>query len=66
MEPRYPEVKVQLTGEDGNAMAILGRVAKALKRGGVDTAEVALFVAEATSSDYDHVLQTCMKWVTVH
>ena len=28
-KPKYPEVVVRLVGEDGNAFAILGRVANA-------------------------------------
>ena len=31
-QPRYPDVQVQLSGEDGNAFAILGRTAAALPR----------------------------------
>jgi len=63
MEVKYPEISVQLVGQDGNAFAILGRVQKALRRGGVDKAEQDEFMAEATSGDYNHLLQTCMKWV---
>jgi len=60
--PRYPDVHVQLVGEDGNAFAILGRVRKALKRAGHGSAGDE-FTAEATSGNYDHLLQTCMRWV---
>jgi hypothetical protein len=60
---RYPDVRVQLTGEDGNAFAILGRVRQALRRGGVSKEEIAAFTAEATSGDYDHLLRTVMEWV---
>lgn len=63
---RYPEIEVQLSGEDGNAMAIMGRVKRALHRGGVSQAEQTEFFNDASSGDYDHVLQTCMKWVDVH
>ena len=44
---------------------ILGNVDHALMRGGVDKAERDEFQAEATQDDYDHLLQTCMRWVTV-
>jgi hypothetical protein len=62
-QPRYPEVQVQLTGEDGNAFAILGRTAAALRHAGVPQEEIDNFYAEATSGDYDHLLQTTMAWV---
>lgn len=63
--PRYPDVTVTLVGEDGNAFAILGKVRKALKRAGVPADEVDAFTSEATAGDYDHLLQTVMRWVEV-
>ena len=63
--PRYPSIQVQLTGRDGNVFAILGRVTEAMKRAGVPRAEMETFLAEARSGDYDHALQTCMRWVDV-
>lgn len=65
-QPHFPDVTVQLTGEDGNAFAILGRVKRALRKGGAATPDdVAAFIEEATAGDYDHLLRTCMKWVNV-
>jgi hypothetical protein len=64
MEVRHPEIEVQLSGTDGNAFAIIGQVTSALKRNGCRH-EVEEFMAEATAGDYDHVLQTCMRWVDV-
>lgn len=63
--PRFPQVEVELSGHDGNAFGILGRVSKALRRGGASAAEVKEYVAEATSGDYDHLLATTMRWVEV-
>ena len=65
MEPKHPEITVELTGQDGNAFFILGAVRKALQREGVAQAEIDLFMQEAKSGDYDHLLQTCMRWVSV-
>lgn len=64
-EVKYPEVKVSLVGEDGNAFAIIGRVTQALSRAKVSKSEIELFRQEAMSGDYDNLLQTCMKWVDV-
>lgn len=61
---KYPDVTVQLTGTDGNAFALIGNVARALRRAG-HADVVNEFQAEATSGDYDHLLATCMKWVDV-
>ena len=65
LPPKYPKIKVQLTGRDGNAFAILGAVTSALRRAGVSKEERNAFTAEATSGDYDHLLQTAMRWVEV-
>ena len=53
---------VKLTGVDGNAFMILGVVSRALKDAGIDPKE---FYNEATSGDYDHLLQTVFKYVEV-
>lgn len=65
MEPKYPNITVQLVGQDGNAFAIIGRVQRALRDADVDPAEVSAFAAEATSGDYDNLLATTMRWVDV-
>jgi hypothetical protein len=62
---KYSDVKVQLSGEDGNAFSIIGRVRKALRRADVPDDEIDKFSEEAMAGDYDHVLQTAMKWVDV-
>lgn len=62
---KFPEVEVQLTGEDGNAMGIVARVRRALRDGGATAAEIKEFSDDALSGDYDHVLATAMQWVSV-
>ena len=47
-QPRYPEVQVQLSGQDGNAFAILGRTTAALRAAGVPSEEIDAYFAEAT------------------
>jgi len=64
MEPKYTDVTVQLTGRDGNAFSILGAVRKALRRAGHEDAADDFF-KEATTGDYNHLLQTAMKFVNV-
>jgi hypothetical protein len=62
---KHPEVTVELTGHNGNSFAILSAVDKALRQAGVSREERELFFKEATASDYDSLLQTCMKWVDI-
>jgi hypothetical protein len=64
-EVRHPEVTVQLIGRDGNAYAILGAVRRAMEAAGLDPAEVDEFTRQATSSTYDNLLATCLRWVEV-
>lgn len=62
--PRY-DVKVKLTGEDGNAFNLLAVMDRALARAGASMTERKKFRDEATSGDYDHLLRVCMSWVHV-
>ena len=65
MEVKYPDIAVQLTGHDGNAMIVMGRVASALRKAGVAKDEIDEFYRESMRGDYDHLLQTAMAWVAV-
>lgn len=64
-EVRYPEVVVPLVGEDGNAFAIMGRVAQALRNHGVPQVEIDEYMAQSTSGNYGQLLQTVYDWVSV-
>ena len=71
---KYPQVKLKLCGEDGNAFAILGRANRAIKQArredgaqsepsGTDWDQVWTdFESKATSGNYDELLCTCMEW----
>jgi len=64
-EVKYPHVEVKLVGENGNAFYILGTVQKALRKAGASPDMVSDFHKEATSGDYDNLLQTVMRRVAV-
>ena len=66
MEPKFPHIIVQMSGEDGNPVAIVSRVCKAMQRASIDKEDVDAFRTEALSGNYDHVLQTAFKTVTVN
>jgi len=64
--PYYPDAFAQLSGEDGNVGAIMGRVARALGRAGADAAAVKAFRAEVMDSgSYGDVLACVGRWVEV-
>jgi hypothetical protein len=62
---KFPSVRVEMVGEDGNAFAIIGRVQRAMKRGGCTANEISEFVADATGGDYDNLLAAVLRTVTV-
>ena len=66
MSIKYPGIEVQLIGEDGNALFIVGRVIRAMKHEGVPMEVLNKFRAEALSGDYNHVLNTVQKYVTIY
>lgn len=62
---KHPEITINLTSIDGNAFCILGRCIGAMKKEGLSIKEQEEFHKEATSGNYDHLLQTCMKWFNI-
>jgi hypothetical protein len=66
-EPHAPDgwvkPRVRVVGEDGNAFAILGRCARAMKNTGATNEQVKEFTRQATAGDYNHLLRTTMEWV---
>lgn len=60
----YTDAVVQLTGKDGNAFLIIGLVHQGILRS--NHPELAdEFMNQAIDGDYDHLLQTCMRYVSV-
>ena len=65
MTPKHPDITVELTGHNGNAFAVLGRCRQAARDAGLSEDDIATFLAEAMAGDYDHLLQTAMRWFEV-
>lgn len=61
----YEKISVELTGEDGNAFAIMAKITRALRKGGASDTDIEKYQAESMSGSYDNLLQTAMKWVNV-
>ncbi len=57
--------KVKLIGADGNAFVILGRCMQIARKSKWSQEQVDQFKKEATSGDYDYLLQTVMKYFEV-
>ena len=60
--PKYPHIKVRLSGLDGNAFTILGSCRRAAEQAGLPAQEMKAFTEEATAGDYDQLLRTVMRW----
>jgi hypothetical protein len=58
-------VEVQLSGNDGNAFAIMAQVKHALKRAGATPEELSQYQEESMSGDYDNLLRVAHDWVQV-
>jgi hypothetical protein len=56
---------VKLIDQDGNAFSIMGNIKRALKRAGADKEYIDEYLREATSGDYNHLLNVSMKYVNV-
>ena len=53
--------KYTLVGVDGNAFCIMCYVSSVLKREKCSRDKIDEYIKEATSSNYDHLIQTSMK-----
>jgi hypothetical protein len=51
---------VELIGQDGNAVAILGRYVRAARKLGWSDDEIRAFTDDASSGDYDNLLGVVM------
>jgi len=60
MENKKPKLKI--LGEDGNAFFILGKAKQVANTNNMDWEKIQ---TEAMSGDYDHLLQTMMRYFDV-
>jgi hypothetical protein len=59
------EVVIALHGPTGNAYAVMGLAAGAMKRAGAEKEEIVQYHAEATASDYENLLAVTRRWVNL-
>jgi hypothetical protein len=65
MEKIIEKPEVQLTGTDGNAFAIMGKVTRALKKAGYNEEVIKNYRKEAMSGDYDNLLCVSSEYVEI-
>ena len=59
------EIYVQLSGEDGNTLSIMGRVSRALKKDGHEDLAKEMQDRVFSCGSYDEALQIFMEYVEV-
>jgi len=57
--------KLAILDDDGNAFIILAKARKAALKAGWNRHQIEDFMDRAKSSDYNNLLQTCMKYFDV-
>ena len=62
---KFPDIHINMSGEDGNAFFIIGRCRSAMKRAKCSPEDIASFTKEASNGNYDNLLQTVMNWFDV-
>lgn len=60
----YTDAVVKLVGQDGNAFSVIGLVRRGIRNSNHPELGEA-FMHEATAGNYDQLLQTCMRYVSV-
>jgi len=64
--PKYKvTVGIDFDGPDGNAFAIMAKVKRALQNAGASKEEITQYTMDSMSGDYDNLVATTRKWVTV-
>ncbi len=58
-------VTVQLSGNDGNAFAIMGSVRNALKKAGATKEQLDQYTMDSMSGDYQNLLRVASRYVNI-
>lgn len=62
---RYPNIEVQLLGEDGNSITIISKVQTAMVRAGLPDDVISEFTDEVEGQDHSDMVRTVLDWVSV-
>jgi hypothetical protein len=64
--PKYPDVTVHLSGEDGNVFFLASACGRAARKAGVPGPEIEAFYREVMDSEsYDAALRVMLRWFDV-
>lgn len=57
--------ELELSESDGNVFCIIGKARRVARKAGWTAEQIEEFQSEVTSGNYDHAIQTCMKFFNV-
>jgi hypothetical protein len=63
--PKYPLVKVHMTGAYGGFHQTVAAVQAAMRQAGIPLQELSTFYEDAAGGDEDNLLRTCQRWVDI-
>jgi hypothetical protein len=65
--PKYPDVKVRLTGFDDAVgfYEVVAEVQQAMRHAGISASELSTFFEEVADDDETNLLANCMRWVSI-
>ena len=63
--PKYPRVKVKVTGPHSGFYVTVAAVQAEMRRAGIPAQELSNFYQAAAEDNDDNLLRTCLRWVDV-
>ena len=63
--PKYPRVKVKVTGPHSGFYVTVAAVQAEMRRAGIPAQELSNFYQDVAEDNDDSLLRTCLRWVDV-
>jgi hypothetical protein len=57
------QLDIDLLGPEGNAFVVLAKMRRVLESAGASKNDIDDFMEDATTNNYDHLLEVCREWV---
>lgn len=64
-EPQFPSVVINISGPDGNAFMIIGKIKRVFREAGLSNEEFRKAREDMMSGDYEHLLEVARRYVTI-
>lgn len=64
--PKYPEIKLDLNGPEGNAFYIMGAISRVLKIANESQDTIQSVLDDMKSSNYEHLCEVASRYITLY